>query len=121
MTAVSAFHQNGWMTIAEHRKANADKAKEQWNDAVKLNSVVVSTSYIESIDAEIEETIENKNWCNVPSVVPADFSEDDVRLLIKECSCWKRHSSYRHVTDTFLVNELFVEVESQKAFSSHKF
>ena len=112
-SVVTLFNQSGWVSLSAVRKVTASESdflEECLPDHCRLESVVVAHSFIETINAEIEETMEKDRWCDVAILAPTDFTSDDVELLLEQCPCYKRLGDWVQITEQCVMHQSFLEV-----------
>ena len=112
---VALFHQNGWVSQNAVRRVASDEnafLQEQFSEHCVLDTVVVSSSFVENMDAEIEEHLEQASWCDICSLLPMEFGEEDGRQLLLKCDSLKRRSDLQSITDTCVMLTSFVKVLS---------
>lgn len=66
-SVMAFFSQNGWISLTTLKKSTGASSedsfiKQNFQEAVKLKSVLVAPSLIATIDAEIKETLEAEKW-----------------------------------------------------------
>ncbi|XP_060525189.1 E3 UFM1-protein ligase 1 homolog [Cylas formicarius] len=108
------YKQNGYLEFdALNRLGIADYKsylKRQFanEDLIFLNSVVISKTFLDRIDADIEECISSKSYVDLQNSLPSVFSLADIKCICEKVLVGVK-SQQIIVMDNYIVSRLFID------------
>jgi len=97
---LSFYSQNHYITFSQLNKIMIRKHKEYLQglnlDGIFLSTVFIDNAFLTTIDSAISDAVSSDNFIDLYQQVPNSFNEDDLKMLLENCSSAGKATLFGH-------------------------